>query len=200
MNRAEQVSYCRKCTNRKFDTEKGIICSLTNEIADFFDDCQNFNEDGQIVNQTRSYAYNYHGELTNLASQGKRFVNFLIDYIAVLAFSFFIGIVFEILMPGLLLEIPELLLSILIYTSFYIFFELVFKQTPGKMLTRTKVVAEDGSEVTGAQVFSRSLCRIIPFEAFSFLGSGPGWHDKISGTRVIDLDIKITDNAEIELN
>ncbi|MFT6808347.1 MAG: hypothetical protein ACJA01_001571 [Saprospiraceae bacterium] len=36
-------------------------------------------------------------------------------------------------------------------------------------------------------VFKRSLCRLIPFEIFSFLGEPlMDWHDKISGTKVIE--------------
>jgi hypothetical protein len=32
----------------------------------------------------------------------------------------------------------------------------------------------------------RSLCRLIPFEPFSFLGSDArGWHDSITKTRVV---------------
>ena len=35
------------------------------------------------------------------------------------------------------------------------------------------------------QVFLRTLIRLIPFEAFSFLGGSKGWHDEWSGTKVI---------------
>jgi len=200
MTRAEQVAICRKCTNRGFDPTQGIICSLTNEIANFTYTCKNYTEDTSVKEQPKIYSYaSPTKELANLASQSKRFLNFAIDFAAILAFSFFLGIVFSIFAPSLSL-IPNILLGIFINLSFFCFFEIVFKQTPGKMITGTKVVADDGSEVNAGQILGRSLSRMIPFEPFSFLGDSPGWHDTISGTRVIDLSMKINQETEIALD
>ncbi len=57
-------------------------------------------------------------------------------------------------------------------------------RTIGKYITRTIVVDEDLSPVTTAQVFKRSCCRLIPFEALSMF-SGIPWHDSLSRTTVI---------------
>ena len=69
------------------------------------------------------------------------------------------------------------------------FFEAVFQRSPGKFLTGTKVVNESGGKPTFGQILGRSLCRFIPFEAFSFLFGDSsrvvGWHDKFSGTLVV---------------
>lgn len=48
MTRDEQVAFCRKCTNRKFDQQQGIICRLTDKKADFEDTCPDFNLDEHV--------------------------------------------------------------------------------------------------------------------------------------------------------
>lgn len=200
MTRAEQVALCRQCTNRDFDPAKGIICGLTNDIASFISTCKDYSEDIAAKQQVKNFTYSSPtAELPNLASQSKRFINLIIDFLAIIAFSFFLGIIIAFVNPQLIDSIPEILITLLINLSFYCFFEIVFKQTPGKMITGTRVVAEDGSEATAGQVFGRSLCRFIPFEPFSFLGDGPGWHDTITATRVIDLSINVNKETEIPL-
>ena len=42
MTRQQQLEFCNKCVNRKFDSKLGIICSLTNNIADFEGNCEKF--------------------------------------------------------------------------------------------------------------------------------------------------------------
>ena len=45
MTREEHLKFCKKCTNRTFDTKQGIICKLTDKIADFEGDCKHFEHD-----------------------------------------------------------------------------------------------------------------------------------------------------------
>jgi len=45
MTREEHLAYCKICLNRKMDMEKGLICNLTSEVADFEETCENFKED-----------------------------------------------------------------------------------------------------------------------------------------------------------
>lgn len=45
MDRTKQLEYCKKCTKQKFDTRQGIICSLTNQKADFENVCEHFEID-----------------------------------------------------------------------------------------------------------------------------------------------------------
>jgi uncharacterized RDD family membrane protein YckC len=78
--------------------------------------------------------------------------------------------------------------SIFITFIFYFLFEWKFARTPGKWITRTIVVNEFGEKPDGGTIAIRTLCRLIPFEAFScFSESGQGWHDKFSKTYVIPL-------------
>ena len=62
------------------------------------------------------------------------------------------------------------------------------QRTIGKLITRTKVVMENGEKPSSEAIIIRSLCRMIPFDAFSFLGDpSRGWHDTISKTYVVDV-------------
>jgi len=45
MTREEHLKFCELCTNRKMNMKVGLICSLTDEIADFEDTCDNFTRD-----------------------------------------------------------------------------------------------------------------------------------------------------------
>lgn len=81
---------------------------------------------------------------------------------------------------------------------YYLFSELLFRQTLGKILTNSCVVATHG-KMGGMRVLGRTLARFIPFDVLSFLGNGK-WHDKVSGTTVVYAnsweDIVFEDEAE----
>lgn len=49
MTREEHLEFCRRCLNRKFAPNRGIICSLTGQIADFEKECENFKVDNSVV-------------------------------------------------------------------------------------------------------------------------------------------------------
>ncbi len=73
--------------------------------------------------------------------------------------------------------------TILLY---YIFFEGLFGRTPGKLVTRTKVIGKSGEKPNLSEVIGRSLVRLVPFEIFSYMGKRAlGWHDRWSGTMVV---------------
>lgn len=56
MDRAKQLEYCKKCTKQKFDSKQGIICSLTNQKADFENECEHFEIDkAKIVTETAKH-------------------------------------------------------------------------------------------------------------------------------------------------
>lgn len=60
-------------------------------------------------------------------------------------------------------------------------------KTLGKLVTRTRAVNMDGSRINFKTALLRSLSRIVPFEAFSALGSPCyPWHDRWTNTYVID--------------
>ncbi|MBK6963574.1 MAG: toxin-antitoxin system YwqK family antitoxin [Bacteroidales bacterium] len=51
MTRQEQLEFCKKCKHREFNSNQGIICSLTTRVADFDDSCSSFLMDETIRNQ-----------------------------------------------------------------------------------------------------------------------------------------------------
>jgi hypothetical protein len=48
MTRAEQLVFCKKCTNRIMDVKQGLICNLTGERANFQDTCPDFQRDDSV--------------------------------------------------------------------------------------------------------------------------------------------------------
>lgn len=48
MTRQEHLQFCNKCVNRKFDSNLGLICSLTDHIADFEVRCDKFIIDNSV--------------------------------------------------------------------------------------------------------------------------------------------------------
>lgn len=45
MTREEHLEFCRVCTNKKLNRKVGLVCSLTDQIADFEMECSNFKKD-----------------------------------------------------------------------------------------------------------------------------------------------------------
>lgn len=122
------------------------------------------------------------------AGKGARFANYIIDIIGFYVLTFLVAFVAASLAPGSFDPDSALFsygLSFLVYFIYFTVFESSFGKTPGKFITRTHVVTEDGERPTTKNIMGRTLCRMIPFEPFSFLGSYTGWHDTISKTLVV---------------
>lgn len=49
MTRDEHIAFCKKCTNRKMDMQQGLLCGITDKVADFEGDCPNFNRDQEVL-------------------------------------------------------------------------------------------------------------------------------------------------------
>jgi len=175
---------------------RGIICGLTDQIADFEDTCSSFAEDSEVIEQLKLKDIE-NEVIDKMASQGKRFLNYLLDlifmYILIFIFAIIIGIVLAIVAPSTVSSIDdsnkllEYLIASIAIMIYYTSFEAVTGRSIAKYITKTKVVTETGEKPTFKAIFIRSLCRFIPFEAFSFLfNDGTGWHDTISNTKVIN--------------
>lgn len=80
----------------------------------------------------------------------------------------------------------QYLLGLILMLAYYVPLEAMFGRTLGKLVTGTKVVDENGNPPTWGKAFGRTLCRFIPFEAFSFfMADARGWHDSIPKTYVV---------------
>ncbi|MBJ6110173.1 RDD family protein [Hymenobacter sp. BT523] len=129
------------------------------------------------------------------ASTGQRFGNYLIDIATFYFGCLLLGVALGVVL-GLTGHIEWLdnikgpvsnLVGIGLMFVYYFVLEVSTGRTIGKLLTRTRVVMEDGFELTTKAIFLRSLCRMIPFDAFSFLSGNAGWHDTFSKTRVVQI-------------
>lgn len=119
----------------------------------------------------------------------RRFINLIIDSVAVVVFSFALVIFSSILFSEFITGI----LSIFSFIIYYLIFEFFFQKTLGKVFTGTKVVNLNGEKPNFLSILGRTLSRYIPFEALSFLfyGNYPtkGWHDRLSNTLVVPKDL-----------
>ncbi|WP_262151328.1 RDD family protein [Chryseobacterium foetidum] len=139
----------------------------------------------------------------NRASGGQRFANYLIDLLALFAVNFVLSLaalfIYEMTGSyffyfynngGLVWEFAS---GYLISSVYYFVWEYFSNgRSLGKLVTGTRAVSIDGEDASTSQIFYRTLCRLIPFNAFSFLGEN-GWHDTLSDTRVIDIKKYLAD-------
>jgi uncharacterized RDD family membrane protein YckC len=117
-----------------------------------------------------------------VASKQKRFFNYVIDLIVMsILYLLLLGDQFD-------NQSQVWLQSWLIALLYYGIMEAAFTTTIGKLITNTKVVKNDGTKAD--EILIRTYCRLIPFESLSFLGSGKGWHDRLSKTIVIDKGLR----------
>ncbi len=79
------------------------------------------------------------------------------------------------------------LVTIAVFVIYYVLLEASFGQTFGKLITRTKVIGENGGKPGFGQVLVRTFVRFIPFEPLSvlFKQNGRGWHDWLPSTYVV---------------
>ena len=124
-------------------------------------------------------------ELVNYTSMGHRFLHYLLDILFLL--PFWLLLVNMIPYPdesGYTLLLRSAF--ILLYLFYCLISEAIFRQTFGKLVTNSCVVS-NGINLTFGRVIIRTLCRIIPFNAISFLFRA-NWHDKVSSTAVVYID------------
>ena len=131
------------------------------------------------------------------ANTGKRLANYFIDLVAFYAFFFLAAVAYFIASPdaardggfGSEKEYLIRLFAFLLYGLFIGLVEAIFKgRSIGKLITGTKVVNEDGSDISFSTALARGFSRIIPFEPFSALGNPSyPWHDRWNKTNVIDV-------------
>ncbi|HTH83568.1 MAG TPA: RDD family protein [Mucilaginibacter sp.] len=130
------------------------------------------------------------------ASLGKRFMNLLVDVmICILIFSpFILSLVSSNHFDNILMKLQaatndKIALFVVVgvcRSLYYMFFELLLGATPGKLLTETRVIMHDGSHPSFKVISGRTVARFVPFEAFSAFDGARPWHDRWSGTAVVN--------------
>jgi uncharacterized RDD family membrane protein YckC len=124
------------------------------------------------------------------ADKWLRFFNLVIDFVACLGVANVIHILIAFTwgQAGIdkLESYPLIVIGIPIVLGYYIFFEGLSRRTIGKLMTGTRVVGMHGEKPGFRQILKRSIARLIPFEAVTFLGNaGRGWHDSLASTYVV---------------
>jgi uncharacterized RDD family membrane protein YckC len=133
-----------------------------------------------------------------MASQGQRFLNYIIDLIVQVVLYIILELII-ILIFGIFgitgiadyfantNRIEDYLIGSVLALIYYIPMESFFSRSIGKYITGTIVVMEDGSKPDSQSILKRSFWRIVPFDIFSFLGTPcHGWHDSKSETFVVN--------------
>jgi uncharacterized RDD family membrane protein YckC len=132
-----------------------------------------------------------------LASNGQRLLNFFIDYFMRIIIFAIVGVIAGILSvamdaPGIVTFFTEMgwleefTIGVFLLMIYYNLFEVFFSTTIGKLITHTIVVDENGEKPTSHAILLRTICRLIPFDALSYLGTpARGWHDSMSKTYVV---------------
>jgi uncharacterized RDD family membrane protein YckC len=137
------------------------------------------------------------------ASQGQRFLNWLIDNVLIrfgLAYltGTAIGLLLALIAPDFIANIANtggetssglvvlgLIIAYVNYIIYYTFCEKLFKgYTLGKIITGTRAIRQDGQELTLKNALLRSLSRCVPFEVFSGFNT-LAWHDRWTDTMVV---------------
>ena len=124
-----------------------------------------------------------------IISRRIRFINFIIDLflysIIVSTLLVILNKYSSILNQGN--ENYQRIISILFYILYYFIFEFFIQTTPGKLITKCKVISIDLKTPSILSILLRSIFRIIPLEPISifFTSKKECLHDKLSKTKII---------------
>ncbi|MCV9389083.1 toxin-antitoxin system YwqK family antitoxin [Reichenbachiella ulvae] len=69
MTREEQLAFCKKCTKRKMDLQQGLLCSLTDQKADFEGECKDFDKDESVKEQVNYEELSVHEAIPGLSDE-----------------------------------------------------------------------------------------------------------------------------------
>jgi uncharacterized RDD family membrane protein YckC len=116
----------------------------------------------------------------------ERFYNYLIDILmAAFLFGSMSSYLYKRITNGQNNDFYLLISAMLCLFTYYLLTEGLFKVTFGKIITNSTVIDDKGEIVSFDKVIGRTLCRMIPFEQFSFLLTNRGLHDSFTDTYVI---------------
>lgn len=127
-----------------------------------------------------------------MISKRTRFLNFIIDLIIFSILGTIILVVLKTTTDLLNDEynLNSRILSLVLYLLYYLVFELTLYTTPGKLLTKTKIVSNDNETPAFDSIVIRTLLRIVPFEPISIFFNDQKlcWHDQFSKTKIIHIN------------
>ena len=135
-----------------------------------------------------------------LASGGQRFINYIIDIAIIYGVLFILMILLVFITsffnyPGFynwtqnIGNLEGYIVFFSIQIPYHTFLESYTSRTIAKYITKTMVVDEYGAKIALGTAFKRTLCRLIPFDALTFLGGSRGWHDSIPDVYVVKKEL-----------
>ena len=142
-----------------------------------------FRENSTLDFTVKTYTDESHN-MVILTRKWQRFFHLIMDsFCIILLFSFIIEYPIFRELPIFREEYMLYVIIFIVRTIYYLFFESILNATPAKLLTESRVINEKGQKPEFLNIFTRTIFRYIPFEAFSFFGE-KGWHDNLSHTYV----------------
>jgi uncharacterized RDD family membrane protein YckC len=131
------------------------------------------------------------------ASTGRRFANYIIDFIVFYVVIILLAIILGIFAPTLIEELTDdnsslglldRIVTLILYAVFMSINEIWFKgKSVGKYITKTRAVNVDGSRISASTAFARGFSRAVPFCALSAFGNPCNpWQDKWTNTIVVN--------------
>lgn len=130
------------------------------------------------------------------AATGKRFANYIIDLIVFYILIVVVGIGVAMVSPSSVASLAEKsqsgiitnIISLVSYAVYMSLIELLFRgKSLGKLITGTRAVKMDGSNISASTAFARGFSRAVPFCVFSAFGTPCNpWQDRWTDTMVID--------------
>jgi uncharacterized RDD family membrane protein YckC len=136
-------------------------------------------------------------EFYERSSTGKRLANYFIDLVFFYVLLFLLGFLLALLSPtfrGLLISegsdfgLLDRFITLLLYAVYMSVVEALFHgKSLGKLITKTKAVNLDGTQISTSTAFERGFSRAVPFCIFSALGSPcDPWQDRWTKTMVVN--------------
>ncbi|MCU4158120.1 RDD family protein [Carboxylicivirga sp. A043] len=196
MNRQERLKYCKVCSYQRFNTQKGIICSLTNAPAEFEVSCTTYKEDPELKHKADMEAIR-NQLYAQEASKLQRIINRAVDIFCIVVTLVILLNIIDVINVFVLgnttnsfndTTLENYLWAYFATFLYYFLFESLTGRTIGKIFTQTKVINTDGERPAVGTIFIRTLSRLVPFDAWSFVFTNyEGWHDAWSKTKVVSI-------------
>lgn len=207
--RKEGQFYCEVCKGISLNIHTGrcATCQYPSDQIGYCIYCDTFwpTKSGQCCPQHKTKL-----SRCKSAMSLRRFVNYFLDQNIMSVFMYSALAVFSLIAKHLNLNYNNTvyfiaLLNLWLFTIvfqylYYFLFEAIWQRTPAKFITGTKVVTSSGEKPSIGTIAIRTIIRLVPFDAFSFLGLKMyGWHDRWSGTYVIKVK-RITKKKDDHIN
>lgn len=185
MTREERLKFCSICKHQYMDMKRGIVCSLTNEYADFEIKCKNLKIDEDIISTPSQFSYFELHEVPWYKST----ISLMIDGLLI---TFGIGLLAP--LERIISSDGALILLALLWIEFYcFFFGSLWYKTPGMMIMRLRISMIDGSQPSLKRIVLRTICLplniifiILKFRWTAHNGQIIWIHEKISKTYIVD--------------